>query len=265
MRSRKVALHRSLLALTAALVLMLPSGSGDAAVTPAQSAGDPPRVGSCWMLNRSQLDALSWTYSTPVPCNSSHTLEVTGAYWVPETLRTRGRTSTATYAFMEKKCLESVNQYQGTSRYNLGFHYMLFTAPQSLWNAGGTWVVCGGTPQLWIGNDIVYGKTVGAFRRSFFAPQCDTVSSRGVVREVRCGARGARPYSRVPLNFRYLELMRYPGRKAVEARCSRMAKGNDFYCWGALRKQWNGGVRSLENIRDRSWRGPVPRLNITPI
>ncbi len=126
---------------------------------------------------------------------------------------------------------------------------MFFAAPRSVWDAGGTWIVCSGTPELWIGEDTMYGKTRGALTRKFFAPQCRR-GRNSDTSEVRCGVRGARPYSEVPLNFRYLELMHWRGWTQVENRCRAMAQGHAWDCYGRSRKNWTKGWRSALIISD---------------
>lgn len=254
---------RRLLAAAATLIL----ATTTVLAAPAQSVepARAPDVGSCWMFTRSQLRAWAWPEDDQVPCTNWHTLEVTGVYWMPPAVLNRGRNSVAANAYLEKKCLQSIISYQGSAQANLGFHNMYFISSRHTWDAGGTWGVCGGTPRLWVGSDIIYGMTSQPWNGGFFAPLCNRVTPGGGIFEVRCNQAGARPYTRKPLSFQYLELMKYPGRQAVLNKCRSMAGKRDFYCAGLSRSDWNEGWRYVEIMSKRPYRGRIKQLNIRPI
>lgn len=226
----------------------------------------PPRSGSCWMLGRAQLNATSWPTDTQsTDCSQWHSLEITGTYRPTTAIANRGRLSPAMKAFARARCLASVQQYQGRRHSNTAFLDMWWIASQETWDQGGQWVVCGGTPKVWVGNDRVYGRTQGAFRPSLFSPACGVVSNRHDLTGRRCTSPGARPYSRMSLDFRYLPLMRYPGWNAVERRCASMAGSRSWACTGRDRRNWNRGIREVYILDDHGVRRSLPRLNIRPI
>lgn len=248
-------------------LVMLPIALTLLGIPGAQATGTnhPPAAGSCWVMNEDELDSYSWRGTRPVPCTAWHSLEITGVYRVPDAVANRGRNSMATVAYAKKQCMLSVNQHMGSSRANLGFNDWWFVASSATWSANGKWVVCGGVPQMWIGSKLFYGQTRGAYRPGFFAPRCEIVGRDGDLSgEVPCSRRGARSYSQKPMSFRYLELMNYPGLRAVLRRCRSMSVGHAAACPGVSRSEWNAGNRYIEIFGGR-WRGPVPRLNIQPI